>query len=286
MLRPWKIGTFFGVETFVHWSFLLLPIYLLYANRHLGILSAVLLAAVSLVMLFFVLLHEFGHVLAARAFQIPTKSVTLYPIGGVALMTRSAKTPIEEIIIAVAGPVVNLVLAFLLGGIAIPAGIPLMPFDPSAGVHTFSDFFSLLMISNISLLVFNMIPAFPMDGGRVLRAFFWFFTDVVSATRLATYVAIPFAILFAVFGLFANFFFIIIAGLIVIMGRLELHGLQMQLEMKRRQQMEASAATAYENNEATPPERDFDGYTWNAQENGWIEWRSGRPVRIYRMRLW
>lgn len=296
MLRPWKIGTFFGVETRVHWSFILLPIYYLISNYKFGLLGAGLAVVLSLFLLFFVLLHEFGHVLAARVFKIPTANVTLYPIGGVALMQRQAHSPLEEIVIAVAGPAVNLVLAILLGVIAFASGIPFEADGLLIGLRTFAQFYSALIQINIALLVFNMMPAFPMDGGRVLRAFFWFFVDLITATRWATYVAIPFALLIALLGILTgSFFAVIIAGLVVLLGRLELYGLRMRLEAKQQQELEVaafgdapvpSAANGAWQLDYPAPELDFNGYTWDARASGWVEWRSGRPVRLYRMQHW
>lgn len=297
MFRPWRIGRFFGVETGVHWSFILLPIYYLVTNFKFGLLGASLAVILSLFLLLFVLLHEFGHVLAARMFGIPTSSVTLYPIGGVALMRRQAHNPIEEIVIALAGPAVNLVLAIVLGIAALTIGIPWDADGVMTGLTSFARFYTALTLLNVALLVFNLLPAFPMDGGRVLRALFWFATDLITATRLATYVAIPFAIALAILGIKSgNLFAIIIAVLVVLLGRLELFGLRMREEAKRRRAEEEAAAmlepvllpeTA---NGWQPgfqaPEVDFNGYTWDAKANGWIEWRGGRPIRIYRMQLW
>lgn len=295
MLRPWKIGKFFGVETFLHWSFVLLPLYLLFINRSLGLLSAAAAAFAGFFVLFFVLLHEFGHVLAARAFGIPTQSVTLYPIGGVALMTRQAHNPFEEIIIAVAGPAVNLVLAILLGLGKALVGIPFVDLPELAqGIKSLATFYQYLFVINIGLLVFNLLPAFPMDGGRVVRAFLWFFTDLITATRVASYVAIPIALLLALLGLLTgNILTIFIAGLVVLLGQFELWALRMRLAEKQRREayaasMQAPVSTVeYANGIARqPPELNFDGYTWDAHEQGWVEWRAGRAIRFYRTRHW
>jgi len=295
MLRPWKIGKFFGVETFLHWSFVLLPLYLLFINRNLGMMSAAATAIAGFVMLFFVLLHEFGHVLAARAFGIPTQSVTLYPIGGVALMKRQAHTPFEEIVIALAGPAVNLVLAILLGLGQVIFGIQFVGIAGLVtGIKSFANFYEQLFVMNNFLLLFNLLPAFPMDGGRVLRAFLWFFIDLVSATRIASYIAIPIAILLAIVGLvFGNVFLMLIAGLVVLLGQFELWALRMRLAEKQRREAYAAAMQApvstveYANGTARqPPELNFDGYTWDAHEQGWVEWRAGRPIRFYRTRHW
>ena len=150
-----KLGSPFGIDLFVHWSFALL---LFVTGLHPGAIIFYLAAFAC------VTLHEYGHALAARKYGIGTDSITLYPIGGIARLADIPRDPKQEIVIALAGPAINVVLAMVLFPLAAVFGNALPVF---AG----TGFFPALLIANLGLVLFNMIPAFPMDGGRVLRAF-------------------------------------------------------------------------------------------------------------------
>ena len=145
-----------------------------------GILPALQGTVLLLGVFLCVLLHEFGHVAAALRFGITTPRITLLPIGGVAGLTRIPKIPMQELLVAIAGPAVNIVIALVL--IAIRGGVPQWP--PSGAGGEFSMLDSLIWI-NIALVVFNMIPAFPMDGGRVFRALLTMLMPRVTATHFA-----------------------------------------------------------------------------------------------------
>src|SRR5579871_3805883 len=171
MLRSWKVGSAFGIGLYVNWSVLVLLALVIF-NVPPGpnfVLSAVYLSAVVVAMFGCVILHELGHALTARYFGIKTESITLYVIGGVARLERMSDKPWEELWIAVAGPAVNVVIAGLLmaalfvGLVVSPENIALIHQLPPA--H-WSQFLVDLLGLNIVLVVFNMIPAFPMDGGR------------------------------------------------------------------------------------------------------------------------
>ena len=167
----WNIGTYRGIRVTVHWTLIALLALVglsdLQAGAGVAALSGVaLLAAVFLC----VLLHEFGHALAARRYGIGTRSITLLPFGGIALLERNPSTPQQELVVALAGPAVNVVLAALFGLVLLIV--------PSAFV------LSLFWI-NVSLVLFNLLPAFPMDGGRVLRALLALRMDAARATRIA-----------------------------------------------------------------------------------------------------
>lgn len=125
-----------------------------------------------------IILHELGHTLVARAFGLPIRSITLFVFGGVAEMEGEPKAPLTELLMAIAGPIVSVLLG--LAFLALAALVPPTAPPEYAGVLHY------LGVLNLALAIFNMAPAFPLDGGRVLRALIWLFTaDALRATRIA-----------------------------------------------------------------------------------------------------
>ncbi len=198
-----RIGRLFGIQVRLHLTFLPWIAFWAYsAWKEAGDPTAAVHAAAALLALFAcVLLHEFGHILMARRFGIRTHDVTLLPIGGVARMESTGNTPRQELLIALAGPAVNVVIAaftaLLLWRFPAPAGG--LDLDGLQG-----DLPTFLLAANIYLLLFNLLPAFPMDGGRVLRAVLSWRGDRARATRIAAFVGRVMAVLFAAAGLFQH----------------------------------------------------------------------------------
>ncbi|MEO8791519.1 MAG: M50 family metallopeptidase, partial [Chthoniobacteraceae bacterium] len=143
-----------------------------------------------------VLLHEFGHAFAARRYGIRTPDITLFPFGGVARIERMPENPRQEIVIALAGPAVNVVIAAVLW-VALAAMGSAGKIDP---INLEGSFAVQLLAVNIWLLLFNLIPAFPMDGGRVLRALLALRLDHAHATRIASQIGQALAITFGFVG--------------------------------------------------------------------------------------
>src|SRR5262249_9785956 len=161
-----------------------------------------------------VVMHEYGHALTARLFGIRTRDIVLFPLGGMARMERMSEKPFEEILITIAGPAVNVVLAILLGILVFSSG-GMQMLGGTSKLPEFTDGRSVLeylFLWNQAMVFFNLIPAFPMDGGRLLRAFLALFVDRISATRVAVYVAFAVAILFILAGPIVNPM-LILAGL-------------------------------------------------------------------------
>jgi len=200
MKRSLKVGSVAGIGIYLHWTFLLLiaAIFGFYYVQSQSLGAA--LSGMGLVVGVFgcVVLHELGHALTARRYGVGTRSITLYPIGGLARLQRIPAEPMKEFWIAVGGPAVNLAIAGGLAAILLITGGSFSPDVLQApGTHTLA---SLLWI-NLALAGFNLLPAFPMDGGRVLRALLALRQDYTQATQTAANVGQILAILFGLFGL-------------------------------------------------------------------------------------
>lgn len=207
-----KVGTFFGIQLYIHWTFALLVGFVAFVSREGGAVGMAYGVATLLGMFLCVTLHEYGHALAARRFQVPTIDITLLPIGGVARLQRMPRVPWQELVVAVAGPAVNVVIALILGaGLAIYGGTQVilgMPADQglidrvegALGQPSWLGFAITMMAVNTILVVFNMIPAFPMDGGRVLRSLLAMITTYRRATVIASRIGLVCAVLMALFA--------------------------------------------------------------------------------------
>jgi Zn-dependent protease/predicted transcriptional regulator len=197
----WKLGRIFGIDLFVHATFfVLLPwIALAYYWEDRTVLSAARGVVFILVVFAVVVMHELSHALMARRFGIRTKDITLLPIGGVARLERMPEKPSEELLVALAGPASNLLLAAVLFGLlsATHHSVLVSGTSPS---H--APFLTKLLWVNVSLFLFNMLPAFPMDGGRVLRALLAMRMDYVRATRAAAALGRGIALFLGLIGLF------------------------------------------------------------------------------------
>jgi Zn-dependent protease/predicted transcriptional regulator len=207
MKWSWRVGTFAGIGVYVHATFPLLLAWIALVQRRGGASTAGVLYAVGLVLAVFVVvvMHEFGHALTARRYGIATRDITLLPIGGVARLERMPREPRQELAIALAGPAVNVAVAILLYVVLRVTGGPIELPDFAANGTTISPRLAMLQLLgiNVWLAVFNMIPAFPLDGGRVLRAILAMGKrDYAAATVAAARIGRGFAVLFGLAGLF------------------------------------------------------------------------------------
>ena len=203
-----SLGRIAGTEVRIHLTFFLLVAWFaIIAGARGGQAAAVDAVLFILAIFACVLAHEYGHVLAARRFGIGTRNITLLPIGGVASIERMPEKPTQELIIALAGPAVNVVIAFVLFTV-FGAGVGL---DPAQLENQTIDFTTRLAFVNVMLVVFNLIPAFPMDGGRVLRALLSYRFDRTLATRIAAGIGQAVAFGLGFLGLFGNPLLIFIA---------------------------------------------------------------------------
>ena len=219
MFSTWKIAKPFGIEFNIHWTFLLLPLWVLFTFQ--GDFVPLWMAVLYIVPLFLcILTHEYGHALMAKQFGIETRSITLTPLGGIAQLERMSREPWEEFWIAVAGPAVNVAIATVLGiGLGTYAAL-----DPNFMNVEWWRFFLLLFGGNIFLVLFNMIPAFPMDGGRVLRTILAGAFGTLQGTRLAVTIGTVIAILMGLAGVLwlGNPWMVLIALFVIWAGHQEL----------------------------------------------------------------
>jgi Zn-dependent protease/CBS domain-containing protein len=211
-----RLGSISGIKIEVHWTFTLLLIWVAFLEMQRGgNLDRILLnEALILVLFLCVVLHELGHALTAKRFKINTRKITLLPIGGIASLEKLPEKPREELLVALAGPAVNVVIAlllFLLVPIKSYFNFNAIVSEEMLYQPTLQNFIFFLFIANVMLVVFNLIPAFPMDGGRVLRALLAFKLGRVRATEIASFIGQVLAVFFFILGLMFNPFLILIA---------------------------------------------------------------------------
>lgn len=209
-----KIVRLFGIPVYLHWTFALIFVYLFALGRWRGWGDAEILEATLLSLALFgcVVLHELGHALMARRYGIQTRDIILSPIGGIARLNRLPDAPMQEVWVALAGPLVNIGIILLLSPVFLLHTSQewmtyLYSMDPEQSNYLISPvgplagFLLTLILLNVMLAVFNLLPAFPMDGGRVLRALLSMKVGRVKATRLATYVGQTMAVFLFIYGL-------------------------------------------------------------------------------------
>ena len=208
MQWSWRLGSLAGIQLRVHATFFLILVWVAFSHSGGGLPG--MAAGVLFILTLFacVVLHEFGHALTARRYGIKTKDITLLPIGGVARLERMPEEPRQELAVALAGPAVNVVIAALLYLWLSATGgwQPLSQLNVASG-----SFVERVMIVNVFLAVFNLLPAFPMDGGRVLRAILATRMEYTRATQIAAGIGQGMAFLFGLVGLLGNPVLIFIA---------------------------------------------------------------------------
>ncbi len=212
-----SLGRIAGIKVFIHWTFLILIAWIIIQSSLAGQSTEQILwvLAFLLVIFFCVFLHEMGHALTAKKFAIKTRDINLLPIGGLARFENLPEDPRQELLVALAGPAVNLLIA---------AGLYLILFSAGSDVETVdfrtinqSNFLYMLFAANLLLALFNLVPAFPMDGGRALRALLAFKFNRVRATRVAAGIGQVLAIGFVFIGLFYNPILLLI-GIFIFLG--------------------------------------------------------------------
>ena len=210
MRWSYKIGKLAGIDVFIHVTFFLLLAWIAFSYYFQSQSVSFAVSGVMFLIVIFacVVLHELGHALMAKKYGIDTRDIILLPIGGVARLEKMPDKPKQELWVALAGPAVNVVIVKVLAVYLLLTG----GFTPMEQLAAGSaSFLERIMAANLFLILFNMIPAFPMDGGRVLRAVLAMRLSYSKATRYAAVLGQSIAILFGIVGLLYNPFLLLIA---------------------------------------------------------------------------
>ena len=293
MFRSFRLGKLFGIGIYFHWSFLLVPAGVFVLNLAQGEVGAAFsLAAFVLAVFGCVLLHELGHALMARHFGIATRDITLYPIGGVARLTRMSERPWEEFWIAIAGPAVNVAIALAGAGLltTLVAGEWLWYGRDSLQPVALGSFLFQLTLANLFLVLFNLLPAFPMDGGRVLRALLAGRLGFLRATEIAAAIGLVMSGLFVVVGIvslvlallnipFLSPMLILVGVFVLFMGQMELAGVRSREAARRLQPLDVlPAEEPLLDVIPASPTSHFSGFIWDSRTGAWVLWHEGRAV--------
>ena len=220
-------GTYWGIPVKIHWTFSLVFLILIGLGWANGESSIALLSYAGFIILMFVcvILHEYGHALAARKYGVKTLDIIISPIGGIARLQRLPDKPIHELVVAIAGPLVNLgitLVLFLVAFLFFTDEQFAAPEESLDLISTPQGFIALLIYINCVLFLFNLVPAFPMDGGRILRAFLSMRFGKVNGTKYASLVGRIIAVIFVLIGFYYQYIMLIFIGAFVfIMARSE-----------------------------------------------------------------
>lgn len=203
MGKTWNAGKIGGIKLKIHPTFLILLLWVGVSTLFSGGTTSDIFNEIAFILVLFlsVVLHELGHATAAKSYGIDTRDITLLPIGGVARLEHMPEEPKQELVVAAAGPAVNVLIAGILFAGLLISGSFSQPFEMAMLVD---NFWLRLLSVNITLVLFNLIPAFPMDGGRVLRAILASRMDYVKATRAAANIGRGFAVLLGIAGFVFN----------------------------------------------------------------------------------
>lgn len=236
------MGTYAGIPVKVHWSFFLVILYIVWISysENLGSEQSISLGIHIFLLFLCVVLHEYGHALAARKYGIKTRDIILSPIGGLARLESLPQKPSQQLFVAFAGPLVNLVLLVILLAIKFVSSnmifIPQTVSELNYVSHPSSAIF-LLIIINAVLFLFNLLPAYPMDGGRILKALLNMKYSKYKSTLIASSVGRVFAIAFLAIGAYNRIFALLFIGLFIyVMATREYHfAKQRHLHLKNQE---------------------------------------------------
>ena len=220
LTKSFYVGRIWGIDVFIHMLFFVFVGFLgLMYTLSAGIVVAVQVVFFLMLVFICVLLHEYGHCLTAKHYGVHVQNITLTPLGGVASIAPISN-PDVELRVTIAGPLVNFVIALLL-----------LPLAVVASYLWNMHLFMYLVAANVVLMLFNLVPAFPMDGGRILRATLAKRMSLLRATEKAVEVGTWAAVIMAIVGIFVNPMLVFIAIFVYFAGRAELNMIAAQSHM-------------------------------------------------------
>ena len=263
MFSTLRLGRIFGIETSIHWSFWILLLWIvLSALGQSGLAGAASSCGLVVAVFFCVYLHELGHAMTARRYGIRTIDISILPIGGLARLERMPKSPVAEFWIAIAGPAVNVVIALILSGLIGLQSVMTDLYKPESLSHSL---LLQLVAINVGLAVFNMLPALPMDGGRILRSLLQIRMTRLKATEVAARVSRYLAGVLIVAGLIYGLSLVLVGIFVLFAGFQEL--MMARLEHLRERGLQPGDDSIYEQ---VPPFT-FDQSQLNSQSNNPFE---------------
>ena len=279
-----KFGRFGNTDIILHWTMWVLPLlvlgrgFFLYSTN-----EAILQAALVLGVYLSLFLHELAHLAVARRVKLRLRSVTLYPIGGIPRLAEIAERPWKEIWVAVAGPVAHAAIAGAIAVGFLAANLSLSPQinSPAASVEIFFD---RLFWLNVMLALFHVLPAFPMDGGRIFRGGLALSTQRLRATEVAAMLSSLVALLFIVPGMLwiSEVWWMIAVGIVIhVCGQQELLSVRYFTDLQKPgTPLVTPILVPIEQmlDDDSRPEPHFTGVTWNRKTRLWIVWNDGQPV--------
>ncbi|MBK9733791.1 MAG: M50 family metallopeptidase [Saprospiraceae bacterium] len=217
--NSWKLGTFWGIPVKVHWTFGLLILFVSYSAFASGdkLVQGLGLITYVLVLFLCVILHEYGHALTAKKYGVYTKDIIISPIGGLARLESMPEKAVQEFFIAIAGPMVNLIIGLFLAVILYFTTGRMIPEISDFKFDEPIEFIRYIIWMNFALFLFNLIPAFPMDGGRILRSLLSIKLGKVRATKIAAGIGRIIAIVFVIIGIFNQQLSLSLIGLFIFM---------------------------------------------------------------------
>jgi len=227
-----KIATLFNIPVYLHWSFPLIFLWIIFLGFQVneGLTGIATMSLLYIIIFICVVLHEYGHALMARRYGVGTRDIILSPIGGIARLEKIPEKPSEELKVALAGPAVNVIIAIILTPLVYyfrKDGLDMVFTDELKMMFQLRYTAPLVIIVNVGLVMFNMVPAFPMDGGRVLRSLLAMKMNRVKATKVAYVIAQFCALAFFIIGLYSgNYIFCFIAIFVIFTSRMEWKGVQ------------------------------------------------------------
>ena len=215
-----KVATIAGIPIKIHWSFSLTLLIIggLILKHQLDFRTSIFLSLFVFILFVLVIMHEYGHALMARKFHISTRDIIISPIGGIARLEGMPQKPVQELLVAFAGPLVNLFFALVLSGVLYGMDTTDFFLRDKESIELLTDpigFIFLVTLMNAMLFLFNLIPAYPMDGGRILRALLSMVMDRRKATIFAANVGRVLAIGFIIFGAYNKMFSLLFIGIFV-----------------------------------------------------------------------